>query len=140
MTLEGSTNQFPNRIQMSGPNNSNSRRDYQDLEERTFRFAKDIRKFVSEVPKNPSNLEDIPQLVRASGSTAANYLEANDSLGKKDFLMRLRIARKEAKEARLFLRLLDCEGAIQIEERSRLVKEAMELKLILSTIIKNSGG
>ena len=125
---------------MSGPNNSNSRRDYQDLEERTFRFAKDIRKFVSEVPKNPSNLEDIPQLVRASGSTAANYLEANDSLGKKDFLMRLRIARKEAKEARLFLRLLDCEGAIQIEERSRLVKEAMELKLILSTIIKNSGG
>jgi four helix bundle protein len=113
---------------------------HEDLEERTFRFAKDVRSFVKEIPKTPANVEDIPQLIRASGSTAANYLEANDALGKKDFLMRLRIARKEAKESRLFLRLIDCDQEPLQAERSRLVQEALELKLILSSIINKSGG
>ena len=70
---------------------------------------------------------------------AANYIEANDALGKKDFLMRLRISRKESKESRLFLRLIDCGEKESLKgERSRLVQEAKELKLIISSIIKNS--
>ena len=113
----------------------------QDLEERTFEFARDVREFVKTIPKTQSNTEDIPQLVRASGSVAANYIEANDSLGKKDFLMRLRISRKESKESSLFLRLIDCGERDEIANaRGRLVQEATELKLILSAIIKKSGG
>src|SRR5215468_1790617 len=46
-------------------------------------------------------------LVRASGSVAANVIEADDALSKKEFLMRVKICRKEAKESGLFLRLLD---------------------------------
>jgi len=78
-----------------------------DLEERTFRFAELVRAFVRQLPRTISNTEDVRQLVRASGSVAANWVEADEALSKKDFLMRAKICRKEAKESRLFLRLID---------------------------------
>ena len=112
-----------------------------DLEERTYEFARDVRDFVKELPTTETNAEDVPQLVRASGSVAANYIEANDALGKKDFLMRLKISRKESKESGLFLRLVDSGDRENLEaERNRLVQEARELKLIFSSIIQKSGG
>jgi len=52
-----------------------------DLEERTFEFAREVRDFVKQLPTTETNTEDLPQLVRASGSVAANYIEANDALG-----------------------------------------------------------
>ena len=78
-----------------------------NLEERTFRFAESVRTFVKQLPKTISNVEDVRQLVRASGSVTANWIEADEALSKKDFLMRVKICRKEAKESRLFLRLVD---------------------------------
>ena len=112
-----------------------------DLEERTYEFARDVRTFVKQLPRTETNIEDVPQLVRASRSVAANYIEANDALGKKDFLMRLRISRKESKESGLFLRLVDCGARDGLEaERKRLVQEARELKLILSAMINKCGG
>ncbi|MCA1658724.1 MAG: four helix bundle protein, partial [Verrucomicrobiaceae bacterium] len=59
-----------------------------DLEERTFRFAESIRTFVKSLPRTMGNAEDARQLVRASGSVAANRIEADEALSKKDFLMR----------------------------------------------------
>ena len=76
----------------------NSKQTY-DLEERTFQFAKDVRLFVKTLPKTIANIEDSIQLVKASGSVGANYREANEALSKKDFLMRIKISRKEAKES-----------------------------------------
>ncbi len=64
-----------------------------DLEERCFVFAKDIRFFAQKLPRSTANFEDIKQLIRASGSIGANYIEANESLGQKDFLMRIKISR-----------------------------------------------
>lgn len=69
-----------------------------DLEERTFEFARDVRAFVRKGGKDIPNIEDCKQVVRSSGSVAANYIEANEALSKKDFLMRSKICRKEAKE------------------------------------------
>jgi four helix bundle protein len=71
-----------------------------DLEERTFRFAESVRAFVKQLPQTISNTEDVRQLVRASGSVAANWIEADEALNKKDFLMRVKICGKEAKESR----------------------------------------
>jgi len=68
-----------------------------DLEERTFQFAQAMRAFVKQLPKTVSNAEDVRQLVRASGSVAANWIEADEALSKKDFLMRLKICRKRSK-------------------------------------------
>ena len=74
-----------------------------DLEDRTFRFAEFVRTFVKQLPRTVSHSEDVRQLVRASGSVAANWIEADEALSKKDFVMRVKICRKEAKESRLFL-------------------------------------
>lgn len=110
-----------------------------DLEERTFKFAKDVRSFVKKLPKTIGNIEDGKQVVRASGSVAANYIEANEALSKKDFLMRIKICRKEAKESRLWLRLTDTRNNQELEkERSRLIQEATELMNIFGSIIRKS--
>lgn len=78
-----------------------------DLEERTFCFTKDVRLLVKQLPKTVANIEDGKQVIRSSGSIGANYIEANEALSKKDFVMRIKISRKEAKESRYWLRLLD---------------------------------
>ncbi|KKU70112.1 MAG: hypothetical protein UX94_C0011G0040 [Parcubacteria group bacterium GW2011_GWA2_47_21] len=79
-----------------------------DLEERTLEFAKNIRILVRRLPKNISNYEDAKQLVRSSGSIGANYREASESLGKKDFAIKIRISRKEPKETIYWLNLIAC--------------------------------
>jgi len=71
-----------------------------DLEERTLKFAKEVIKFIKSLPKTIANIEIIKQLVRSSGSVGANYIEANEALSKKDFIMWIKICRKEAKESR----------------------------------------
>ena len=110
-----------------------------DLEERTFQFAKDVRLFVKTLPKTIANIEDSKQLIKASGSVGANYIEANESLGKKDFLMRIRISRKEAKESAYWLRLINETNKLEnADEALRLVQEANELKKIFSSILEKS--
>src|SRR5256714_5767675 len=110
-----------------------------DLEDRTFRFARRVRDFVKRLPRTVCNLEDVKQVVRSSGSVGANYIEANESLSNKDFLIRIRIARKEAKETAYWLRLLDAQGNESMErEREALTTEARELMRILSAIMRNS--
>lgn len=107
-----------------------------DLEDRTFQFAQDVRTFVKTLPRSISNTEDVRQLVRASGSVGANWIEADESLSKKDFLMRVKICRKEAKESQLFLRLTDTAPDKEIAAvRDHLSAEARELTLIFSAII-----
>ncbi|MCB1077854.1 MAG: four helix bundle protein [Verrucomicrobiae bacterium] len=110
-----------------------------DLEPRTEKFAKDVRGFVKKLPKSISNFEDVKQLVRASGSVAANYVEANEALSKKDFVMRIKICRKEAKESGLFLRLLDSGDQPDIEKlRWALDDESKQLTKIFGSILTRS--
>ena len=86
-----------------------------------------------------ANIEDAKQLVKSSGSVGANYIEANENLGTKDFKFRAKIARKEAKESRFWLRLIDSLGNEEVErERLALVQEADELLKILSAIINRA--
>jgi four helix bundle protein len=110
-----------------------------DLEDRTFVFARDVRVFVSKLPKTLSNLEDGKQLIRASGSVGANYIEANESLSKKDFIMRIKVCRKEAKESRYWLRLVHLDQDQEQERlRQALIKEATELMSIFGAILTKS--
>ncbi|MDO9549122.1 MAG: four helix bundle protein [Candidatus Marinimicrobia bacterium] len=110
-----------------------------DLEERTFQFARDVRLFLKNLPRSMSNIEDGKQLIRSSGSIGANYIEANESLSKKDFMMRIKISRKEAKESIYWLRLLsEINQSEFTDESMRLINEATELKKILSSIIEKS--
>ncbi|MDO8552485.1 MAG: four helix bundle protein [bacterium] len=107
-----------------------------DLEERSFLFAKNVRAFVKNLPRSITSIEDTKQLVRSSGSIGANYIEANESLSKKDFLLRIRIARKEAKESKYWLRLIDTNTDGLEKRRAELEQEATELMMILSSIMR----
>ena len=108
------------------------------LEERSFEFARDCRFLVQKLSKNISNIEDGKQLIRSSGSVGANYIEANEKLGDKDFKFRLRISRKEAKESLYWLRLLKEMNPKNPELFEILIKEADELRKILSAIINKT--
>ena len=110
-----------------------------DLEDRTFVFARDVRMFVKTLPKTVANMEDSRQIVKASGSVGANYREANEKLSKKDFVLRIKICRKEAKESAYWLKLIvDTNNLENKQEGQRLHQEAIELKKIFSSIIDKS--
>jgi four helix bundle protein len=110
-----------------------------DLEERTFRFAKQVRAFVKLLPRTVANLEDVKQVIRSSGAVGANYIEANEALGKKDFRMRIKISRKEAKESRYWLRLVNTgDNPAADEECQRLIQECVELMNIFGAILRKT--
>jgi four helix bundle protein len=117
----------------------NSQTKIYDLEERTFQFAKEISLFLKTLPNNLSNIEYGKQLIRSSASVGANYIEANEALSKKDFKMRARICRKEAKESAYWLRLIQETNSQSISSKIiKLFNEAIELKKIFSSIIEKS--
>ena len=115
---------------------SNNDKKY-DLEERTFEFAKKVIEYVRNLPKGIAYSEIGKQLVRSAGSVGANYIEANESLSKKDFMMRVKISKKEAKESHYWLKLTS--PATNYEDvRTKLMCESEELQKIFGAIIRNS--
>jgi four helix bundle protein len=108
-----------------------------DLEERTLAFTKTIISFIKSLPKTMGNIEIGKQLIRSAGSIGANYIEANESLSKKDFIMRIRISKKEAKESLYWLKLTE---PILADEtlREKLIGETTELMNILGAIYRKA--
>ena len=140
-------NQLPSANNQTIPNSQSTNNQTEkrmargfDLEERTTRFAKAVIRLCKKLPKNSVNFELISQLVRSAGSVGANYREANDALSKRDFLFRLKITRKEAKESHHWLDLvLEANSGHQLDDETKqLLGEANELKKIFSSIIKKS--
>ncbi|KPJ69102.1 MAG: four helix bundle protein [Syntrophobacter sp. DG_60] len=108
-----------------------------DLEERTLKFAKEMIEFIKTIPKTMANIEIAKQLIKSSSSVGANYIEANESLSKKDFVMRIKICRKESKESAYWLKLIEVK--LQGEkERERLLEEATQLTKIFNSIVGKS--
>jgi four helix bundle protein len=117
----------------------NSNYKHYDLEDRTAEFAKNVRAFVKGLNWSIANKEDGKQVVRSSGSVGANYIEANEALSKKDFKMRIKICRKEAKESRYWLKLIDTENDPALDsERDALFQESTELMNIFGAILQKS--
>jgi four helix bundle protein len=107
-----------------------------DLEERTEEFAKKVIELCKQLSKNTVNIELISQAVRASCSVGANYIEANESLSKKDFAYRIKISRKESKEARYWLKLILAANKQFENEIEGLIQETTELMNIFGAITK----
>ena len=106
-----------------------------DLEQRTTKFAKSVIELCKNLSRNPINDRLIHQVIGSAGSIGGNYREANDSLGKKDFLHRMRISRREAKETIFWLDLISEANKHKVKEINTLITEATELKKIFSAIL-----
>ena len=109
-----------------------------DLEERTAKFAEEIIDFLKDIKQNPLNVRIISQLVGSAGSVGANYCEATEAESKKDFIHKIGIRKKEIKETRHWLRLLAKSNSENIKKIREFWKEAHELLLIFSKIIRSS--
>lgn len=109
-----------------------------DLEKRTTEYAKSVIRLCKTLPRNPMNDRLVGQAIGAAGSVGANYREANDAIGDKDFIQRLKIARREAKEAVHWLELLTEANTGKSPDIQPLIRESEELKNILSAIITKS--
>ncbi len=109
-----------------------------DLEERTLKFAREVIAFISILPKTLANIEMAKQVVRSCGSVGANYIEANEALSRKDFAMRVKICRKEAKESIYWLKLVEVKGEDEEKRRQSLIDEATQLMKIFGSIVEKT--
>jgi four helix bundle protein len=107
-----------------------------ELEDRFFEFARRVRDFCRRLKWDIINVGYIKQLIKSSGSVVGNYIEASDDLGKADEKMKIKLSRREAKESKIWLRLvLTYDDKNLEEERTFLLDEAEQIKKILSTIV-----
>jgi four helix bundle protein len=107
-----------------------------DLEERTFQFGKGCVLLVKNISRNLISIEFGKQLIRAACSVGANYIEANEALGEKDFKMHIKICRKEAKESAYWLRMLkETKLDENVDRINLLIMESTELRNIFSSIL-----
>lgn len=120
--------------QITTSNYQNNKHEF-DLERRTLGFAKEIVIFCKSLTFNTVNNKLIDQIIRSGSSVGANYREANDCLGKKDFIHRLRISRKESKETIFWLELILVANPDKKEIIGNLINECTQIRNILSSII-----
>jgi len=115
-----------------------------DIADRALEFAAQIALFTDKLPKNDACHIYQRQLIRASSSIGANIEEADGSLSRRDFVNKMAIARREARESRYWLLLLQKAGFTGYDDPKqnimRLINEARELMLILSSIINKFKG
>ncbi len=119
------------------PNQAQSSKKKYDLGERTARFGEHIIKFAKRIPENAINRSLISQLIRAGTSIGANYMEADAAESKKDFQHKIGLCKKESKEVLHWLRMIATADSNIADECRKHWKEAHELVLIFSSIIKN---
>ena len=123
---------------MSGDDGEHSKKPVFDLEERTARFGENVIHFTKTVSRDPVTIPLISQLVRAGTSVGANYCEADDAVSKKDFKNKIGTCRKEARETKLWLRMIvAAEPGLKTQAR-KLWHEAKELHLIFAAIWRKS--
>jgi four helix bundle protein len=105
-----------------------------DLEERTARFGEDVIDFAKTIPQGPTTDRIISQLIGAATSVGANYVEADDSVSKRELLKCSGTCKKEARETKYFLRMAVRAVPKLKPEARKLWMEARELHLIFAKI------
>ena len=112
-----------------------------ELEDRFHNYARGVRDYCTKLKWDVINKEYIKQVIRSSGSISANYTEASDDLGKADERMKLKLARREAKETIKWLDLtLTYSDRILENMKTDLMNEGEQIRKILSAIILKLGG
>ncbi|MDI6784184.1 MAG: four helix bundle protein, partial [bacterium] len=118
---------MPNVKAQSSNKISNSNAKIYDLEERTARFGEDVIGFAKTLERNEINSPLISQVVRASSSIGANYMEADGAESKKDFLYKIGLCKREAKETKHWIRMLAKANPHMKSACRKLWQEANEL-------------
>lgn len=112
---------------------------YEDIDERTFKFAVRVIKMLQTLPRNNVATWKIGgQVIDSSCSVNSNIVQARAGISKKDFRKHMKISLKEARETLRWLELLVAIGLVKKDMMALLIQECDEIVCILVTIIKNS--
>lgn len=115
---------------------SNDKNPKYDLEERSAKLGEQVIIFAKKIPVTLITQRLIPQLVGAGTSISSNYCEADDAESGKDFVHKLGICKKEARETKNVLRMIAI-AVPELKDEARILwQEAHELNLIFNAIIK----
>lgn len=109
-----------------------------DIVERTFRFAAKIISVSRKSQLSEAGRVVTRQYIRSGTSIGANVEEAQDASSKKEFISKMGIALKEARETRYWLRLLQSARLLPDHELEGLLRECSEICAILTSIVKNA--
>ena len=104
-----------------------------EFEERTFRFALRVLKFVETLPRNTTGAVISRQLLKSGTAIGAIYREAQRAESKADFVHKVTMAEKEAAETEYWL-MLCVEADLSPNEAAELLDESRQLLAILTTI------
>lgn len=114
-------------------------KDVQQLQAHTFRFAQAVRDFGKVLPMTVSNVEDLKQLIRASGAIGAKYLASIDAPSRIEYLKGIKDCGLEAKGTQYWLGLVDTQGSAELEhQRQKLMKAAQELLHVFANILQKT--
>jgi len=112
------------------------------IQERTLELGVRILKFADKLPKTVGGMVIAKQLIRSGTSVGANMEEADGASSKADFINKVTIARKEARETRYWLNLIKKAELVHnqnnLKELAEIIQEAHEIVLVLSTIISRT--
>jgi four helix bundle protein len=110
-----------------------------NIQKRTFLFARRIVGFARQLSSaHPVTRKLAFELLKSATSVGANVEEADAGQTKPDFRTKIAIARKEAKEAVYWLRLLAATDSAIAHHVPPLLDEANQLASILTAIKKNA--
>jgi four helix bundle protein len=109
-----------------------------DIQGRTFRFGVAIIRFVRTFPRTLDTNEVGRQLIRAGTSVGANMEEADGAESRRDFVHKVKIARKEGRESRCRLRVCLAVELGDQDQAQPLLHEGEEIVRILSGIISSA--
>jgi four helix bundle protein len=109
-----------------------------DLEERLTDFAVTIIDIVESLPNTRAAGHIAGQLIRCGTSPAPNYGEAQSAESRKDFIHKIKIALKELRETRVWLKIVERKNLVKDENTRTLLAECDELISIFVTSVKTA--
>ena len=112
----------------------------EDIKDRTFEFALAIVSLVESLPNTISAKTIGKQLIRSGTSIGANVEEATAAHSKDDFVYRMNVALREARETLYWLRLLDASRILEKRPLTDVLQEADEIARILGAIVSSARG
>lgn len=110
----------------------------EQLFERVLNFGAGIIGIASKLPKTPAGYKIGSQLIGSATSIGANTQEAQDASSKRDFINKMSIALREARETKYWLTLIERSGLLGENEVGNELKESDELCAIYSAIVKKA--
>ena len=114
------------------------KKNYQDIEERTFNFAVRVIRMVNQLPSCTATFALGKQIINSATSVNSNVVQARSGVSKKDFINHMKIARKEAKETKRWIQMIVASELATLQKTQSLLNENEEIISILVTIVKNA--